>query len=87
MLALFQNLTGVEWAVVVITIAVCLLGAVLPTLGNLLGRLFLGEDPLLARWRDARATRKAQALVARQARREAKKVHKANKASQRMSPP
>lgn len=78
-MALFEQMTGIEWAVVLITVAVCLLGAVLPTLGNLLGRLFLGEDPLLTRWRDARAARKEKAAGVRLARREAKKAKKAQK--------
>lgn len=52
------HMTGVEWAVFALATAVCLLGSLLPKLGNLLGRLFLGEDPLLARWKQARAERR-----------------------------
>ena len=51
-------MTGVEWAVFALATSVCLLGSLLPKLGNLLGRLFLGEDPLLARWKQARAERR-----------------------------
>ncbi len=78
---LFTNLTGIEWAVVLIATAVCLLGAVLPMLGNLLGRLFLGEDPLLARWKQARKDRRTATIAARQAKREAKKSAKAARAA------
>ncbi len=80
MQAIFSNMTGIEWTVVFLTTAVCLLGAVLPMLGNLLGRLFLGEDPLLARWKQARQVRRTATIAARQAKREAKKAQKAAKA-------
>lgn len=73
---IFTSMTGVEWAVVALATAVCLLGAVLPALGNLLGRLFLGEDPLLARWKQARQARKQAAVALRLAKREAKKARK-----------
>ncbi len=86
MKALFTDMTGIEWAVVLLATAICLLGAVLPTLGNLLGRLFLGEDPLLARWKQARQVRRTATLAARQAKREAKKAQKAAKAL-RATPP
>lgn len=76
MQTIFQNLTALEWTVVAVTTAVCLLGAVLPALGNLLGRLFLGEDPLLARWKQARQVRRTATLAARLAKREAKKAKK-----------
>ncbi len=46
-------------------------------IGNLLGRLLLGEDPLLARWRQQRLERKVQAQALRLERREAKKARKA----------
>lgn len=81
MWTLIQNLTPIEWTVVLVTTAVCLLGAVLPMLGNLLGRLFLGEDPLLARWRTARQAKHALAVQNRQLRREQKKARKAAKAA------
>lgn len=83
MQASLNYLTGIEWTVVFLATAVCLLGAVLPTLGNLLGRLFLGEDPLLARWKQARAARKVATIAARQAKRETKKAQKAAKALRR----
>ena len=69
---LFTNLTGIEWAVVLIATAVCLLGAVLP---------MLGEDPLLARWKQARKDRRTATIAARQAKREAKKSAKAARAA------
>jgi hypothetical protein len=71
---LLSQLTPVEWAVIGLATATCLLGALLPTIGNLLGRLFLGEDPLLARWAHARAERKARLIAARNAKREARKA-------------
>ena len=80
MQAIFTSMTGIEWAVVFLATAVCLLGAVLPMLGNLLGRLFLGEDPLLARWKQARQARRVNAVATRQVKREAKKAAKAAKA-------
>ncbi|MBM4346118.1 MAG: hypothetical protein FJ100_22320 [Deltaproteobacteria bacterium] len=51
--------------------AVSLLGMLLPRIGNFIGRLVLGEDPLLQRWQLARAARRerlAQAKAARRAR-------------------
>ena len=76
-------MTGIEWAVVLVATAVCLLGAGLPMLGNLLGRLFLGEDPLLARWKQARQVRRATTIATRQAKREAKKAQRGAKAALR----
>lgn len=73
MLQALRDMTGPEWAMLVWTLAVCLLGMLLPWLGNQLGRLFLGEDPLLVRWRQARAAKKA----ARLAQRDARKARKA----------
>jgi hypothetical protein len=83
MQAILSNMTAIEWAVVCIATAVCLLGAVLPMLGNLLGRLFLGEDPLLARWKQARQVRRADTIAARQAKRENKKAQKAAKKAEK----
>lgn len=85
-MSLFTNLTGIEWAVVLIATAVCLLGAVLPMLGNLLGRLFLGEDPLLARWKQTRKERRTATVAARLANREAKKAQKIAKAARVADP-
>jgi hypothetical protein len=72
-LEVLHEMTGPEWALLGWTLAVCLLGMLLPWLGNQLGRLFLGEDPVLVRWRQARAAKKA----ARVAQREARKARKA----------
>ncbi len=80
MKSLFTDMTGIEWAVVLLATAICLLGAVLPMLGNLLGRLFLGEDPLLARWKQARQLRRQATIAARQSKKDAKKAQKAAKA-------
>jgi hypothetical protein len=63
------NLSALDWFVVALTVVVSLLGMLLPKLGNLLGRLFLGEDPLLERWTHARADRRAAALARKQAQR------------------
>ncbi len=71
-----SKVTPIEWAVVGIALGVCLLGSLLPHMGNLLGRLLLGEDPLLARWQVARQNRRQQALGQRQARKAAKKAGK-----------
>lgn len=81
-----QQLTPLDWAVVGIATAVSLLGALLPLLGNLLGRLVVGEDPLLARWKLLAATRRARIRQARQDRKDAKKAAKASR-SQRGSAP
>jgi hypothetical protein len=78
-------MTAAEWGVVIVATAICLLGSLLPMIGNLLGRLLLGEDPLLARWRQQRLERKHHAQSARLERREAKKARKA--AAQRKAPP
>lgn len=77
-------MTATEWRVVIVATAICLLGSLLPTIGNLLGRLLLGEDPLLTRWRQQRLERKQLAQAARLERREAKKARKA--AAQRKIP-
>lgn len=77
MIEFLAQVTAVEWGVVGLATSTCLLGALLPAIGNLLGRLFLGEDPLLARWKAARAQRRIEVRAARQLRREAKKAAKA----------
>ena len=69
-------LTPLEWTVVGLATACCLLGSLLPKIGNLLGRLFLGEYPLLARWQAARLVQRERAQAQRLARREAKKLRK-----------
>lgn len=69
-------LTPIEWTVVALATAICLLGSLLPKIGNLLGRLFLGEDPLLARWKAARLVQRERAQAQRLLRREAKKQRK-----------
>lgn len=76
MLQELGELTSIEWAVVAVSTAICLLGSLLPKIGNLLGKLFLGEDPLLARWQAQRAVRKASAQQERKARKEAGKERK-----------
>lgn len=70
-------MTGIEWAVVALATAVCVVGSLLPKAGNLLGRLFLGEDPLLARWKQARQERRERAKAALLEKREARKTKKA----------
>lgn len=75
------NLSALDWFVVALTVVVSLLGMLLPKLGNLLGRLFLGEDPLLERWKHARADRKAAAI----ARKQALRNEKAAKAAARLA--
>ena len=77
MLQELSQLTPIEWTVVTVSTAVCLLGSLLPKIGNLLGKLFLGEDPLLARWQAQRAQRKADASAERKARKEVAKERKA----------
>lgn len=70
------QLSLIDWFVVGLATFTCLVGALLPRIGNLLGRLFLGEDPLLARWRQQRVERRTLALSQRQDRRDAKKAKK-----------
>ncbi len=85
MLQELGELTSIEWAVVAVSTAICLLGSLLPKIGNLLGKLFLGEDPLLARWQAQRAVRKASALLERKARKEAAKERKTLARQQKIS--
>lgn len=73
----FVGLSPIDWFVVALTVGVSLLGMLLPKIGNLLGKLFLGEDPLLERWKHARADRKSQAIARRQAQRAEKAARKA----------
>lgn len=82
----FQQLTPLDWAVVAIATSVSLLGALLPHIGNLLGRLFLGEDPLLARWKVLSAARRERTRAARLARKEAKKAAKALRSQAKLKP-
>lgn len=86
MLAELRNLTALDWTVVAIATAVSLLGALLPRIGNLLGRLFLGEDPLVARWKILSAARRSEAKVQRLARKEAKRQQKLQRVAGKAQP-
>jgi hypothetical protein len=66
------SLRPLDWFVVGLTTAVTLLGMLLPKIGNLIGRLLLGEDPLLVRWKTAREARKAHRAHRKAARQAAK---------------
>ncbi|MSP91918.1 MAG: hypothetical protein EXR79_09000 [Myxococcales bacterium] len=81
MIDFLAQVTAVEWGVVALATSTCLLGALLPAIGNLLGGLFLGEDPLLERWKHARALRRLEVRAVRQQRRDAKRAAKAAKAA------
>jgi len=62
-------MTALDWFVATGAAAACLFGLLLPRIGNFIGRAVLGEDPLLQRWREARAARRALAIEQRLARR------------------
>jgi hypothetical protein len=65
-----SQLTPIEWVVITLATAVTLLGSLLPKIGNQIGRVFLGEDPMLARWTQARLERRRKHEVKVAARRE-----------------
>lgn len=73
------QLSPIDWFVVGLATFTCLVGALLPRIGNLLGRLMLGEDPLLARWQAARKIKRDRGLQLKLAR-------KASKASRQVGP-
>ncbi len=66
------QLSLIDWFVVGLATFTCLVGALLPRIGNLLGRLMLGEDPLLARWQAARKAKRERALHNKLARKASK---------------
>lgn len=66
------QLSPIDWFVVGLATFTCLVGALLPRLGNLLGRLMLGEDPLLARWQAARKAKREKGLQIKAARKASK---------------
>ncbi len=63
------TLGPLDWFVAGFATAVSLLGMLLPRIGNFIGRLVLGEDPLVQRWQQARAARKQRIAEAKAARR------------------
>lgn len=56
------QLSAIDWFVVGLATFTCLVGALLPRFGNFIGRLMLGEDPLLAKWQLARVQRRERGL-------------------------
>lgn len=74
------QLSAIDWFVVGLATFTCLVGALLPRFGNFIGRLMLGEDPLLAKWQLARRQRRERGL-------ELKAQRKAGKQARRAAPP
>lgn len=66
------QLSAIDWFVVGLATFTCLVGALLPRIGNLLGRLMLGEDPLLTRWQAARKAKRERGLQMKLARKASK---------------
>ncbi len=71
------NMNAGEWFLVGLTTTMCVIGLLLPNMGNLIGRAFLGEDPVVARWRRMRLERRAIERERRMARKAAKREAKA----------
>lgn len=77
----YESVAGVgplDLFVVGIATAVSLLGMLLPKIGNFIGRLVLGEDPLLQRWQQARSARRERIAALRQIKRATRGTKKAN---------
>lgn len=74
------QLSAIDWFVVGLATFTCLVGALLPRFGNFIGRLMLGEDPLLARWQQARLQRRERGQQLKAAR-------KAQKLAKTATPP
>ena len=72
------QLSAIDWFVVGLATFTCLVGALLPRIGNLLGRLMLGEDPLLVRWQAARKAKREKGLQLKLARKASKMARRSD---------
>jgi hypothetical protein len=72
-------MTGPEAFVVGLTMALCVIGLMLPKFGNAIGRSVLGEDPVVRRWRDAWASRRDARRAERVARKADKRAARARR--------
>ena len=70
------HMTGDEWLLVVVATALCIGGLLLRSAGNLLGELFMGEDPAVRRWRVRWAERRAEKRGLRAARKNERRQRK-----------
>ncbi len=86
------ELTRDEWLLAALATVLCVGGLLLPKAGNLLGQLFMGEDPAVLRWRRKRAemrdrrreqrlARKALKRARKRARKDAARARKAARAA------
>lgn len=71
------NMTGPELVLAALVTLLCVGGLLLPSAGNMIGQLFLGQDPAVLRWRkrlaEVRARRREQRLATKAAKRERKR--------------
>lgn len=77
--AALTHLSRLDLFVAGLATFVSLAGLMLPRFGNFIGRLVLGEDPLLQRWQAARTARRAQLAAAKAAKKSARQGKKAGK--------
>ena len=83
MLTELLEMTTDEWLLFAVATVLCVGGLLLPKAGNLLGRMFLGEDPAVrdwrGKWRKRRELRRAMRAERRALKRRRKAERKAKK--------
>jgi hypothetical protein len=79
------QLTPDEWLVVAVATILCVGGLLLPMAGNLLGQLFLGEDPAVRNWRQKWLARREQKRALRSTRKAEKRRRKAARKAKRLA--
>ena len=71
------DMTRAEVVLAALVTLLCVGGLLLPSAGNMIGQLFMGEDPAVLRWRkklaEVRARRREQRLARKAAQRERKR--------------
>ena len=74
------EMTRDEWLLVLVATALSVGGLLLRSIGNLLGQIFLGEDPVVRRWRsrwmERREHKRAQRKARKELRREKKRLRR-----------
>ncbi|GEM_PF-2939828 len=85
MMSELLQMTTDEWLLFAVATLLCVGGLLLPMAGNLLGRMFLGEDPAVRNWRQKLAERRALRRQMRAQRRAEKKRKKAERKARRLA--
>lgn len=85
MLNELQQMTADEWLLFAVATVLCVGGLLLPKVGNMLGRAFLGEDPAVRSWRGRWQARRQMRRQMRAERKAEKRRRKAARKARRLA--